>query len=102
MFVACADEGNNERRKETMQDAGENQKPETDKYYIRPKAANDRMKLAQNMGQTVYISGATGFERPLLWRFIFSEDDMNIIPWQKVFRRTYCVVCHTKRNGLWW
>lgn len=61
MFVACADEGNNERRKETMQDAGENQKPETDKYYIRPKAANDRMKLAQNMGQTVYISGATGF-----------------------------------------
>ena len=44
-----------------MQDAGENQKPETDKYYIRPKAANDRMKLAQNMGQTVYISGATGF-----------------------------------------
>lgn len=41
-----------------MQDAGENQKPETDKYYIRPKAANDRMKLAQETGNILYCHGS--------------------------------------------
>lgn len=35
-------------------------KPETDEYYVRPQAAWERMKAAQNSQQTVYIYGTTG------------------------------------------
>lgn len=44
-----------------MQNLKDTQKPEVDEYYIRPQAANARMKMAQNAGQTVYICGAVGF-----------------------------------------
>ncbi|KSV57995.1 LuxR C-terminal-related transcriptional regulator [Acetivibrio ethanolgignens] len=35
-------------------------RPEVDEYYVRPKAAWDRMKTAKNSQQTVYIYGTTG------------------------------------------
>lgn len=44
-----------------MQELNDAQKLEVDAYYISPKTANERMKAAQNTGQTVYICGAVGF-----------------------------------------
>lgn len=35
-------------------------KPVVDEYYVRPQAAWEQMKAAQNTRQTVYIYGATG------------------------------------------
>jgi LuxR family maltose regulon positive regulatory protein len=40
---------------------GNSQKFQVDEKYIRPKKANDLMKSAQNVRQTVYIYGPTGF-----------------------------------------
>ena len=31
-----------------------------DEHYVRPQAAREQMKAAQNTGQTVYIYGTTG------------------------------------------
>lgn len=44
-----------------MQDAEMTRMPETDAYYIRPRAANEIMKAAHNIRQTVYIYGACGY-----------------------------------------
>lgn len=35
-------------------------RPAVDEHYVRPQAAWDQMKAAQNVRQTVYIYGATG------------------------------------------
>lgn len=48
-----------------MQVAG-SQQPPGDELYIRPKKANDLMKVAQGMRQTVYIHGCTGLGKTAL------------------------------------
>ena len=47
------------RREDSMADKRIH-KPAVDEYYIRPQAAREHMKAAQNTRQTVYIYGATG------------------------------------------
>ncbi len=44
-----------------MQDLDNGKRPAVDERYIRPKAANELMKAAQNIRQTVYICGVTGY-----------------------------------------